>query len=232
MVKSPLQLLVISSKAGGFSANHRRFIHNINMSKLHKSAILKPQNIINQWSCQRFNSNQTPSNYAGSSNNKPIPKFNNNGERQFTEDESQEVLFHLKKIWSNTSLSKREKYEEITRLFDSFQMGGLVSPCAQSMIRAILTDQSPDAEVAGVKYQNMHLFHESLQNYHNGKQLKANGLPDTTCLDDETAGSGKPGSESSTSGPNNVVVALVTLIIVGFVYNSMKSKTKKDEKQD
>ncbi|GME83918.1 unnamed protein product [Ambrosiozyma monospora] len=110
-------------------------------------------------------------------------------------------------------------------------MGGLISPCAQSMINAILTDQSSDAQVAGVKYQNVHLFHESLQDYHNGKQLRANGLPDTTCLDDGPSSSGKSGSESTGSGPNNVVVALITLIVVGFVFTSTKSKGK-DEKKD
>ncbi|GMG22544.1 unnamed protein product [Ambrosiozyma monospora] len=122
-------------------------------------------------SFKRFNSYQSPNHH---NNNNNVPKFNDQGERIFTVIEAQQLLSKLKKIWSNSSLNEADKQSRIAAVFDEFQMGGLVSPSTTMMINAILTDQSPDAEVAGQKMKNMHLFHESLQKYHFNKQLRSN----------------------------------------------------------
>ncbi|GME79013.1 unnamed protein product [Ambrosiozyma monospora] len=122
-------------------------------------------------SFKRFNSYQSPDHHNNDNNN--VPKFNAQGERIFTDDEAEHLLSKLKKIWSDSSLSEAEKQIRIDSVFDEFQMGGLVSPSTTMMINAILTDQSPDAEVAGQKMKNMHLFHDSLKKYHFQKELRA-----------------------------------------------------------
>lgn len=113
---------------------------------------------------QRFHSNEPENRH---------PKFNNNGEREYSDEEAKEIVNELKKIWKD---DKNSQKEEIIKLFDEFQMGGLISPSASKIISTILTDS--EATISGEKIENVQKFHQSLLQYHMHNQMKFNNDED------------------------------------------------------
>lgn len=103
----------------------------------------------------------------------PHQKYNSNGEREFSEEESQEILKELKRIWSD---DKKSQNKEIVELFEKYEMGGLISPSAREMITVILRDT--EATKPGEKVENVQKFHQALMFYHMHKQMEVNGEED------------------------------------------------------
>ena len=120
-------------------------------------------NLVNKKNFQvRFNSSQPPH-----------QKFNSRGEREYSDEEAQQLLKELKAIWNDSTKSENK---QIIELFNKYQMGGLISPSASKMIAVILKD--PEAEVPGEKVENVQRFHKSLMYYHQHKQMEFNNEED------------------------------------------------------
>jgi AFG3 family protein len=112
----------------------------------------------------RFNSS-SPSN--------PNPKHNSRGEREYTDEEAEEILKELKKIWNDQNIPQNKA---IVKLFEKHEMGGLISPSASKMISAILRDH--EATLPGEKVENVQKFHQALMHYHMHKQMEYNDEED------------------------------------------------------
>lgn len=119
----------------------------------------KPLNGVYKYQQVRFQSS-TP----------PPGKYDANGNRVYTDSEASELLNRLKTIWKDSSISERES---VKKLFDEYEMGGMISPSATRIVTAILKDES--AEKPGEKIENVQRFHQVLLQYHNRKQMEVNG---------------------------------------------------------
>ncbi|KAH3667132.1 hypothetical protein OGAPHI_002781 [Ogataea philodendri] len=95
-------------------------------------------------------------------------KYNDNGDRELTDEEAEELLSELKKIWNNKELDTETIKEQYKKIFDKYEIGGLISPSSSKMINTILTDSS--ATRAGEKMENVQNYHKALMDYHLDKQ--------------------------------------------------------------
>ncbi|GMM30489.1 m-AAA protease subunit [Martiniozyma asiatica (nom. inval.)] len=101
------------------------------------------------------------------------PNFNNRGEREYSDKEAEELMNQLKAIWSDSSVSQKD---QIFKLFEKYQMGGMVSPTATKMISTLLKDES--ATLPGEKIGNVQKFHMDLMWYQTRKQMSHDGFVD------------------------------------------------------
>lgn len=127
----------------------------------------------------RFNKKDYVLNFARFNSSKNH-KFNSRGEREYSDEEADEILRRLKQIWKDSTKSQRK---EIIALFDQYQMGGLVSPSASKIISAILRD--PEATIPGEKVENVQKFHQALMQYHMHKQMEHNNETDDIYDEDD-----------------------------------------------
>ena len=100
-------------------------------------------------------------------------KYNSRGEREYTDEEAEEILKDLKHIWKDQTVSQNQK---IIELFNKHEMGGLISPSASKIVSAILRDS--EATVPGEKVENVQKFHQALMHYHMHKQMEYNNEED------------------------------------------------------
>ncbi|KAG0679066.1 Mitochondrial inner membrane m-AAA protease component [Pichia californica] len=100
-------------------------------------------------------------------------KYNSRGEREYTDEEAEQILKTMKSIWKDQTVSQNEK---IIELFNKYEMGGLISPTASKIVSAILRD--PEATVPGEKVENVQKFHQALMHYHMHKQMEYNNEED------------------------------------------------------
>lgn len=100
-------------------------------------------------------------------------KYNSRGEREYSDEEAEQILKEMKRIWKDPTVSQNEK---IIELFDKYEMGGLISPSASKIVSAILRDS--EAAVPGEKVENVQKFHQALMHYHMHKQMKFNNEED------------------------------------------------------
>lgn len=132
-------------------------------------------------------------------------KYDSNGNRVYTDEEATELLNALKKIWKDSSISERES---VKALFEKYEMGGMISPSATRIVTAILKDES--AERPGEKIENVQRFHQALLQYHNRKQMEANGEEEGNgpkvdmkwSINKEEKGNAKPFNFKSNSDKN------------------------------
>ncbi|TID28807.1 hypothetical protein CANINC_002326 [Pichia inconspicua] len=103
----------------------------------------------------------------------PERKYNSNGQRELSDEEAKEILDQLKHIWKDQTQSQNEA---IIKLFEKYQMGGMISPSASKVISTILRDH--EATKPGEKVENVQKFHQALMHYHMHKQMKLNDEED------------------------------------------------------
>lgn len=121
------------------------------------------------------------------------PKYNSRGEREYTDEEAEEILKDLKHIWKDQTVSQNQK---VIELFNKYEMGGLISPSASKIVSAILRDS--EATVPGEKVENVQKFHQALMHYHMHKQMEHNNEEDPVFnpkKDETDAGSKKAEKE-------------------------------------
>ncbi|VEU20263.1 DEKNAAC101105 [Brettanomyces naardenensis] len=104
------------------------------------------------------------------------PGYNSRGERELTDEEAATLLKDLKTVWNDSSLSDEDRHAQIKKLFEKYEIGGMISPSASKMVSTILTDT--EAQKPGEKVDNVQKFHQSLMDYHLGKQLEFGGQYD------------------------------------------------------
>lgn len=149
---------LLSSKVFYKTLNANVRLYSINRPSYHHRALV--QKSFN-FKSRRYNSHE------------PDHKFNSKGQREFSDDEAKEILNQLKLIWKDQSKSQNEA---IIKLFDKYQMGGMISPSASKVISTILRDH--EATESGEKVENVQKFHQALMHYHMRKQMEFNDEED------------------------------------------------------